>query len=164
MKKLSKEHTKIFCQLIDGIKPGNEYVRILNRGLMPLDVSVVDEPFEWAFNGYHAQEYELCQYYDINGDIVRDPLMAFIVVDGRANELTDASLVEIFPYKFEQGLPFVLTQSIKLIDEEIYQLDASLQREQVAVAEKWLDLISEQGFLQQLELGNIDEGYEDDDD
>ncbi len=164
MKKLGTEQTRIFCRLIDGIQDGHEYVRILNGDRMPLDVTIVDQPFEWALNGYYAQEYELCQYYDINGDIVRDPLMGFVVVDGRSNECPDPSLVDIYPYKYETGLSFVLTQSIKLIGEEVYQFDAHLQRAQVTIAEYWLNAISEQGFLEQLRLGNIEQDGDDDND
>lgn len=162
MKKLGIKQTEVFCQLIDGIKDHHEYVRILNGDRMPLDVIIVNEPFEFPFDGYHAQEYELCQYYDINGDIVRDPLMGFVVLDRRGDNLTDFSLVEVYPYKFERGLPYVLTQSIKLMDEEVYQVDRALQRAQVTIAESWLDEILEQGFLEQLQQGNIEQDDDDD--
>lgn len=164
MKKLGERQTKIFCQLIDGIKRGHEYVRILNGDRMPLDVVIVNDVFEWPFNGRSAQEYELCQYYDINGDVVRDPLMAFVVLDGRTKEHPESSLVDVYPYKFEKGLPYVLTQSIQVINEDVYQIDRSLQRAQAITAENWLDALSEQGFLEQLQKGNIDEADEDDGD
>lgn len=142
MKTLNIDSTKIFCLLLDKLN-SNQHLKIENEPFMPLTIEHIGD----AYNG-EAKLYSLCHYYVQLGDLMQDPEVCFIVVDGRGYETEAFEKVQITPYSFRQANMGIDDESIAFNENGIVKnCDDDMQHEHAEFAEIWLTNIAQQGFL-----------------
>ena len=144
MKTLDLKSTEIFCLLIDKMQ-GKQHLKIENEPYMPLTIERLGDAY-----GEHAGLYSLCHYYEQNGDLMQDPEMCFIVVDGRTTEKTGCENVQVTPYYFAQANLGYYEQSIVFDDRVMKKCDDRVQHGQTEFAVIWLKNIWGQGFLDEI--------------
>lgn len=147
MKKLNKNATAIFCQLIEamGRKP---HMKIFNEPFMPLTVEKVGEQIStpWGIGSL----YSLCHYYEQNGDLMQDPEIGFVVVDNRDAGDASTDLVGIYPYMYQKADLCIYQESILIESDKLTRYSKKWQADHAAFANQWLDNIRAQEFLKQL--------------
>jgi hypothetical protein len=97
MKTLDLKSTEIFCLLLDKMQ-GRQHLKIENEPYMPLTIERLGDAY-----GGNAGLYSLCHYYEQNGDLMQDPEMCFVFVDGRTSENKGCEKVQVAPYYFAQS-------------------------------------------------------------
>ncbi|HVW98679.1 MAG TPA: hypothetical protein VHA56_22115 [Mucilaginibacter sp.] len=141
MKTLNQHSTLIFCQLLDRLN-GRQHLKIENEPFMPLTMEKTGEAY-----GGEAVLYSLCHYYKQNGDLMQDPEMGFVVVDGRTADNQNPEHVQVTPCFFQQANMGIYQQSITFLNGMLQNCDDTLQHEHAAFADLWLSNIEAQGFL-----------------
>ncbi|MGM9475277.1 DUF6908 domain-containing protein [Pedobacter sp. GSP4] len=146
MKTLDLNNTKIFCQLIEKMK-GAAHLKIANEPYMALSIERLAEGVGIAKynNGY---VYSLAHYYALNGDLMSDPEMTFIVVTGEAG-IASPETVKVIPCSFTQSDMGVYEESVRFSSETATDYDADMQTDHTEFANVWLGNINDQGFLEQ---------------
>ncbi|MET4545657.1 hypothetical protein ABIE26_002975 [Pedobacter africanus] len=143
MKKLNKQATEVFAQLITGLKDG--YCKIENAFFMPLTIEKIGQA---AITGLgNTDLYSLCHYYIQNGDLMQDPEMCFMVIDNRTETQTDLSLIKIIPYMYVLASIGVFEESVTLENNEVKNFNLKQQADHAKFANRWLINIKQQGFL-----------------
>lgn len=143
MKTINQEATRIFTQLLE--KLGNsEQVKLTVPNYMPLNVELIGKdihtPFGWA------NWYSLSHYHIVNGDMMRDPEMCFLVVDQRAGS-DQIGKLHVAPQMYQQDALGIYEESIKIEDRQVTQCITKWQFAHCAFANQWLRNIRQQGFL-----------------
>lgn len=142
MKTLNVNSTKIFCLLLAKMN-GKQHLKIENEPFMPLTIEHIGD----AYNG-EAKLYSLCHYYVQLGDLMQDPEVCFIVVDGRGDDTETYEKVQITPYSFRQANMGIDDESIIFNENGVVKnSDDDMQHEHAEFAEQWLANIWQQGFL-----------------
>jgi hypothetical protein len=145
MKTLNIDSTKIFCLLLDRMN-GKQHLKIENEPFMPLTVEHIGD----AYNG-EAKLYSLCHYYVQLGDLMQDPEMCFIVVDGRGDETEAYGKVQITLYSFRQANMGIDDESIIFNENGVVKYcNDNMQHEHAEFAGQWLANIWQQGFLKKM--------------
>ncbi len=121
---------------------GRQHLKIENEPFMPLTIEKTGEAY-----GGEADLYSLCHYYEQNGDLMQDPEMGFVVVDGRTAENRSPEQVQVTPYFFQQADMGIYQQSITFHNDMLQSCDGTLQHEHAEFADLWLSNIEAQGFL-----------------
>lgn len=142
MKTLDLKSTEIFFLLLDMMQ-GKQHLKIENEPYMPLTIERLGEAY-----GGNASLYSLCHYYEQNGDLMQDPEMCFVVVDGRTSEIRDYANVQVTPYYFAQSNLGYYEQSIVFDNGIMKKCDDQVQHGQTEFAVMWLKNIKGQGFLE----------------
>ncbi len=144
MKTLDLKSTEIFCLLMAGMK-GEQHLKIENKPYMALTIERLDDAY-----GGNASLYSLCHYYELNGDLMQDPEMCFVVVDARTAETPGYENVQVTPYYFAQANLGFYEQSIVFDNGVMKRCDDELQHGQVEFAGIWLKNIKGQGYLKRV--------------
>ncbi len=110
---------------------------------MPLTMERLGDAY-----GGQAALYSLCHYYEQNGDLMQDPEMCFVVVDGRTAEKSGFENVQVTPYYFAQANLGYYEQSIVFDNGILKSCDNEVLHGQTEFANIWLKNISGQGFLE----------------
>lgn len=134
MKYLNQNATEIFNRLVDGLTELGHSKRIDNtKGLfMPVCV-------EFIYENEHGKQFAITHYYVLNGDLMRDPDMTFLVsaVDNR-----------VYPLTFRQdGFPPVERIAAMAIDGKQILQRPKQQQEITAFANMWMQNIKAQQGL-----------------
>ncbi len=123
MKPLNKTATKIFMTIIEN---AGEHKTFDNKpGFMPLHV-------EKLYTVDVGSVYSFAHYYKLNGDMMKDPDMEFIV--------TKAG--QIFPKMFQMDAPPIYEESI--FYNEKWKVRPALQKQHVSFANMWFTNIKAQ--------------------
>jgi hypothetical protein len=144
METLNNKSTTIFCQLIEKMI-GKDYLKIVLDPYMPLVLERTAEAVKTIYG--EATLYSLCHYYKQNGDVMVDPEMEFIFLDGLSVNTYQTEKVKVIPYSFIQGPLNIHQESIWIRGENMLAYITSLQHEHAVFANQWLDTIQSQGFL-----------------
>lgn len=142
MKTLDLKSTEIFCLLLDRMGD-RQHLEIENEPYMPLTIERLGDAY-----GGDAALYSLCHYYEQNGDLMQDPEMCFVVVDGRTAEKKGYENVQVTPYYFAQANLGYYEQSIVFDNGVMKKCDDKAQHGQTEFAVIWLKNIKGQGFLE----------------
>lgn len=143
MKALNKNSKKFFLSLLDNMK--GRYRKIEQEGFMPLTVEILEDNISTPFGT--ARTVMLLHHYVQNGDLMRDPEMVFLVIDGRSTENQDCNLVDIMPQSYRQDNLGIYQESIVVKGGTHWFIRSSLYDELVSFANVWLLNIKMQGFL-----------------
>ncbi len=143
MKKLNRQATNIFYRLLTKLGK-QQHVKLESTGFMPLDMEMLQENIltSWGV----AASYSLCHSYLLNGDVMRDPEMVFIVIDNRKSE-KDFDELAIYPQMFQQDNLGIYEESITIDNGQIKSFIKTWQHGHCNFANIWLKNIKEQGFL-----------------
>ncbi|NVM65042.1 hypothetical protein FHW88_003346 [Mucilaginibacter sp. SG538B] len=142
MRTLNKESTEMFCLLIEKLN-GKQHLKIENEPFMPLVIEKIGE----AYDG-EALLFSLCHYYKQNGDLMQDPEVCFVFIDGRTGDSSGYEHVQIIPYSFEQANLGIYQVSITFYCGVVEHCDEQMQNDHTVFAEGWLKNILAQGFIQ----------------
>ena len=145
MKTLNQNNTKTFCRLVEMMQ-GKEYLKIENEPFMPLSIEKLAENIKVA-KYENAAIFSLAHYYTLNGDLMSDPEMTFIVVIGE-NGLMYTEAVNVIPCSFSQADIGIYQESVRFSDLNAVEYDAKLQQQHTEFANVWLNNIREQGFTE----------------
>lgn len=137
MKKLNPKATQVFCRLLEKLGR-KQHLKLTNPGYMPLTIELVNSHIIAEVG--EVKLYSLAHYYTLNGDLVTDPEMCFLVF-----RKEEAAL--IIPCMYQQGLPPLYQESISIEGDKIILLHIDMQADHTAFANSWLNNIDEQGFL-----------------
>ena len=135
MRNLNPNSTKVFNKLIDGLSELGQSKKIDNTGGVFMLVSV-----EFIHENEHGKQYSITHYYELNGDLMSDPDMTFLLsaVDNH-----------VYPLTFRQdGFPPVEHIAAMAIDgEPLYQQEKQ-QKNITAFANMWMQNIQVQQGLE----------------
>jgi len=143
MKKLSLSATKIFCRLLQKLG-SDDYLKIPSDCYMPLSIEVIGTQVETPY-GY-AKLYAISHTYLLNGDLMRDPEMVFIVCDKRQSA-KDISFISIYPQLYRQDNLGIYEESVTIRDNKATSYRALWQQDHCRFAAQWFHNIQQQGFL-----------------
>ena len=149
MKNLNKSATATFKKLIEGLEYNTEtegkksHRRIENGSWMPLSIEIIDK----TPNGQKI--IMLCHYGEMNGDLMADPEMNFLV---------SPSGETVCPIYFRNDYTTLAgfggeKPSVFDNDENYtrYTINKAMQADQTQFANVWMKNIKEQGFLEKLQ-------------
>jgi len=143
MQSLNKPATKVFNGLLNklGLK---DYLVLESEGFIPLSAEKVAADIVTDYG--RAFLLSLSHHYLQNGDLMRDPEMAFIVADYRAHKKDFANLY-IFPQLYRQDNMGIYEESVSVNAGKAIRYNERLQKKHAAFANQWLGNIQAQGFL-----------------
>ncbi|PZR29139.1 MAG: hypothetical protein DI535_03755 [Citrobacter freundii] len=144
MKKINNWAAEIFCRLLEKLVDRNSYLKLELPSFEPLYLERIQENLITPFG--IGEVYSLMHTYTLNGDMMRDPEMCFIVVDRRAHE-KEYHRIGIYPQLFRQDNIGLYEESILIESDEVSTILYKTQHEHVAFANDWLNNISDQGYL-----------------
>ena len=142
MKQLNEKATRIFCRLLKKLN-GQQLIKLFSEGFMPLSMERLEENILTP-DGV-GTTYSLCHYYTLNGDLMRDPEMVFIVVDNRKEE-KDIEAIHIYPQLYQLDSLGLYEESIRIDNGQIKSFIKTWQAGHCAFANQWLCNIQMQGF------------------
>jgi hypothetical protein len=134
MEFLNQEATAVFNRLIDGLTRIGNAKKIDNTDGVFMPVSV-----EFIYENEHGKQFSVTHYYELNGDLMADPDMTFLVsaVDSR-----------VYPLTFRQdGYPPVEHVAAMAIDGEKILQRAKQQQDITRFANMWMRNIQAQQGL-----------------
>lgn len=144
MKKLNKQATAVFARLLDKLGD-NTYLKLTAENFMPLTLEVIGTGI--AFQDDTATLYSLTHYYELNGDLMRDPEMCFLVIDlGDVPPIGRALFV--YPQYYQQDNLGIYEESIRITNNQVEFFKPHWQKDHAVFANSWLCNISQQGFLE----------------
>ena len=141
MKFLNKTATATFARLIEELEySGKSHRKIENGSYMPLSVEIINQ----LDNGNKI--VSLCHYGEMNGDLMADPEMNFLV-------FKTAVQTYIVPLYYRNDYMRMEQTSIhpEKSDYTSYRINKRLQADHTNFANGWLKNIKEQGFLEKLQ-------------
>jgi len=144
MKQLNEQATRIFCRLLKKLE-GEQLSKLYSEGFMPLSMERLEENILTP-EGV-GTTYSLCHYYKLNGDVMRDPEMVFIVVDNRKDE-KDMESVHIYPQLYQVDSLGLYEESTRIENGQIKSFHKTWLFAHCVFANKWLCNIQMQGFIQ----------------
>ncbi len=137
MQTLNKTATKIFQQLTKELDGKTRHSRRFDEhdywpkckgGIMAVHVENIG-----SINGYPY--FSIAHYYKQNGDMVADPEMTFINVEGK-----------IYPVNYTQHNLGLFTESIRMVEGRL-MVSKRMQADHVSFANQWMQNIKEQQGL-----------------
>ena len=143
MKKINQQGTKIFCKLLKKLN-GQQHLKLSTEEFMPLTLELIEENIisPWG----NGNLYSLAHYYELNGDLMRDPEMCFVVVDNRKDE-KDFEFIGIYPQMFQQDNLGLYEESVCIENGKLTTFIKVWQDGHCSFANQWLQNINKQGFL-----------------
>ncbi|SDD66397.1 DUF6908 domain-containing protein [Pedobacter soli] len=147
MRILSPDSTQIFCNLIERMQD-KQHLKIENEPFIALSIEKTAQDI--ALTGYgNASVYSLAHYYTLNGDLMSDPEMTFIVIHkNEALNISDGTI--ILPRSFQQSDMGIYEESIIFHLPQGMEVSKNMQAEHTEFAEVWLNNIKDQGFLKRV--------------
>lgn len=123
------------------------HLKIENEPFMPLSIEKLADGINIGRydNGIL---YSLAHYYTLNGDLMSDPEMTFIVVLGEAG-LADPQTVQVLPCSYTQSDMGIYEEGVRFSYQKAIEYDTDLQTGHTEFAGVWLSNIHDQGFLEQ---------------
>jgi hypothetical protein len=143
MKKINQQATKVFSQILEKLGT-RSHIKLESSGFMPLTVELLNRYITTAVG--EGTLYSLCHYYELNGDLMRDPEMCFLVVDCR-KEPTDYKNLHICPQMFQQDNRGMYEESMEIENNTVKAFWPGYQHQHCIFANFWLQNIQQQGFL-----------------
>lgn len=143
MQKLNQSATKIFCRLLKKLE-GKNYLKIVIPEYMPLVIEQLQQDIKTPVG--EGRLYSLCHYFELNGDLMRDPEMCFIMVDNRT-EPKDYIAVGIYPQLYRLDSLGLYEECIRIEYAKVTNCITAWQKGHCSFANTWLKNIAQQGFL-----------------
>lgn len=143
MKKLNKEATAVFAKLLDRLGK-QTYLKLTSENFMPLTLEVLETGIEGLDD--NATLYSLAHYYELNGDLMRDPEMCFLVID-KGEVPHFGRVLFVYPQSYLQDNVGLYEESIRITSNRIELVKSIWQKDHTVFANQWLCNIRQQGFL-----------------
>lgn len=143
MKKLNQQATKIFCKLLKRLNR-QQHLKLQADEFMPLTLEQIDEHITTPWG--EGKLYSLSHHYVLNGDLMRDPEICFIVVDNR-NEEKEFEMIGIYPQMYQQDNLGLYEESVRIENGKLTTFIKTWQHSHCSFANLWLANIAKQGFL-----------------
>lgn len=135
MRFLNPNSTAVFNRLIDGLTELGQSKRIDNTNGVFMPVSV-----EFIYENEHGKQFSITHYYVLNGDLMADPDMTFLVSSVDSH---------VYPLSFRQdGFPPVEHIASMAIDGERLIQREKQQHDITAFANMWMQNIKAQQGLE----------------
>lgn len=145
MKNLIPKSTIVFDTLLN-ILGDNKYLKIVNTPYLPLVLEKVGEDIITTPLG-PGYMYSLCHYGVMNGDLMQNPEILFIVVDLREDNEADVNNLFVFPIMYQNAYLEKYEESVRTQKMKVTECDTHLQNLHTQFAIRWLDNIEKQQFL-----------------
>lgn len=163
---LNKQSTALMIQVMDTLHSENETHAKFDAngpdsGIMPLVVEIMATGIiHPSWPSYPAKIVSFAHYYIQEGDLMADPLMEFIYVDGRAvldsmpeekkNKDNILMCVKIQPRLFQQDGIFATNQQSAFIEDgRVTKYRHKLMKDHIYFAQHWFKNIKYQQFSKQ---------------
>lgn len=143
MQKLNQSATRIFCQLLNKLN-GKSHLKIILPEYLPLVIERLQQNIKTPVGV--GTLYSLCHYFELNGDLMRDPEMCFIVVDNRKTP-KDYMAVVVYPQMYQLDSLGLYEESIRIENGMVTNCIDIWQKGHCSFANQWMKNIAEQGFL-----------------
>ena len=131
---LNDEHTKSFRAIVADAA----YRKITSEGYITLTVEMVAR---CKVCGLDALDYSFCHYGELNGDLMRDPEMLFLVL------VDKEGVWHVYPHYYRNDYVFgVEKESLVYRDGEL-RVYPAMQKDQAEFAAMWLGNLKDQGFV-----------------
>ena len=130
---LNNEHTATFKAITKDVG----YRKITSEGYMTLTVEMVER---CKVFGHDALDYSLCHYGELNGDLMRDPEMLFLVVQ-------DETGWHVYPHYYRNDYAFGIERQSIVPTESGLAVNKAEQRHQTEFAAMWMGNLVGQGFV-----------------
>jgi len=143
MKTLDYNSTVIFCSLMDRMEK-KAYLKLFSAPYMPLTIENMGGNFPTVWG--NGQFYSLCHYYELNGDLMQDPEMCFLVVDRRESP-HNYQAAQVVPCSFQNATLGIYEESISFMSASVSLYLPKMHEQHLQFAKIWLDNIFNQGFL-----------------
>jgi len=144
MKTLNPNSTRTFCQLIRQME-GKEHLKIENEPFMALTIERLAQDILIEGHG-EASLYSLAHYYPLNGDLMSDPEMTFLVIAEKQDPAAWDG-VKIMPRSFCQSDMGIYEESIIFLASGQLELNSNMQYQHTEFADVWLGNIKVQEYI-----------------
>lgn len=139
MRKINQDAKGVFDTLTEGMNEIGDHVKIENGAFMPLCIELIGEVE--INNSLQALEISFCHYGEQNGDLMRDPEMNFLRING-----------EYYPSYFRNDYLGVEEFSLTYDDNGKPEgVKPKMQRNQAIFTGQWALNLREQGFIKALQ-------------
>lgn len=130
---LNNEHTATFKAITKDVG----YRKITSEGYMTLTVEMVER---CKVFGHDALDYSLCHYGELNGDLMRDPEMLFLVVE-------DETGWHVYPHYYRNDYAFGIERECLSYRDGELKVNSAMQRDHAEFAAMWMGNLVGQGFV-----------------
>lgn len=131
---LNPEETASFRAIAEGVR----YRKVTSGGYIDLTVEMVEYR---KIAGVQAMDYSFCHYGELNGDLMRDPEMLFLVIVSPDGDW------HVYPHYYRNDYAYGYeTESLVPKDGGMGVL-LKTQHDQASFAQDWLRNLKEQGFV-----------------
>lgn len=130
---LNNEHTATFKAITKDVG----YRKITLEGYMTLTVEMVER---CKVFGHDALDYSLCHYGELNGDLMRDPEMLFLVVE-------DETGWHVYPHYYRNDYAFGIERECLSYRDGELKVNSAMQRDHAEFASMWMGNLVGQGFV-----------------
>lgn len=130
---LNDEHTATFKAITKDVG----YRKITSEGYMTLTVEMVER---CKVFGHDALDYSLCHYGELNGDLMRDPEMLFLVVQ-------DETGWHVYPHYYRNDYAFGIERECLSYRDGELKVNSAMQRDHAEFAAMWMGNLVGQGFV-----------------
>jgi len=136
MQKVNQKAARVFDTLTKGMEKVGDHKKIINEPFMPLCIEVIDK------QGPNGLRISFCHYGEQNGDLMRDPEICFIKVQG----INGAGMYA--PYYFRNDYQGVEQFAVNFGDNgAMISYYAKQQRDIATFAGIWAENLKNQGFI-----------------
>jgi len=139
MKYLNKRNTKLFNELRKGLNDENRSRKIENGAAMPLSIEYLHEV---KTDGLSGKVYSFTHYGEQNGDLMADPDMTFLSVEGG---------LYIIPLSYRNDYGGCNHEAVFIKDGSV-QFSPRLQADHTKFANLWFNNIRNSGYLKAMDL------------
>lgn len=130
---LNNEHTAAFKAITKDVG----YRNVTSEGYMTLTVEMVER---CKVFGHDALDYSLCHYGELNGDLMRDPEMLFLVVEDEAGW-------HVYPHYYRNDYAFGIERECLSYRDGELKVNSAMQRDHAEFAAMWMGNLVGQGFV-----------------
>lgn len=130
---LNNEHTAAFKAITKDVG----YRNVTSEGYMTLTVEMVER---CKVFGHDALDYSLCHYGELNGDLMRDPEMLFLVVQ-------DETGWHVYPHYYRNDYAFGIERECLSYRDGELKVNSAMQRDHAEFAAMWMGNLVGQGFV-----------------
>ena len=131
---LNDEHTKSFRAIVADAA----YRKITSEGYVTLTVEMVAR---CKVRGLDAYDYSFCHYGELNGDLMRDPEMLFLVL------VDKEGVWHVYPHYYRNDYAFGIERQSIVSTESGLAVNKAEQRHQTEFASMWMGNLVGQGFV-----------------
>ena len=131
---LNDEHTKSFRAIVADAA----YRKITSEGYITLTVEMVAR---CKVRGLDAYDYSFCHYGELNGDLMRDPEMLFLVL------VDKEGVWHVYPHYYRNDYAFGIERECLSYENGELKVNSAMQKDHAEFAAMWLGNLKAQGFV-----------------